>query len=190
MLSKLMQFKCIVEGGLGAKPPVAGKFLQFLEKHNHFNVIWITFWTFWRPLEKTKLLLLRIYLKFLNLLSPFSPLYLQIKFKPLLNVRSQKFAIGGCFGSLGVEPPKAVGGLGAKSPVAGGWRSGSKAYSRWRSGGGAHSALKFCIFLAKKKLNFRANLIQNNAFKTWHRNKQCKQDQTSCINGLCRRWLR
>ena len=25
--------------GLGAKPPVAGQFSQFLEKNNHFNVI-------------------------------------------------------------------------------------------------------------------------------------------------------
>ena len=45
---------------------------------------------------------------------------MQIKFKPSLNVRSQKFAMKGCFGSLGAEPPKALGGLGAKPPVAGG----------------------------------------------------------------------
>ena len=32
VLSKLVQFKCIVDGGLGAKPLVAGQFLQFLEK--------------------------------------------------------------------------------------------------------------------------------------------------------------
>ena len=32
MLNKLMQFKCIIDGGLGAKLPVAGQFLQFLEK--------------------------------------------------------------------------------------------------------------------------------------------------------------
>ena len=32
MLSKRMQFKCIMDGGQGAKPPVAGQFLQFLEK--------------------------------------------------------------------------------------------------------------------------------------------------------------
>ena len=30
MLSKLMQFKSITDGGLGAKPPVAGQFLHFL----------------------------------------------------------------------------------------------------------------------------------------------------------------
>ena len=32
MLNKLMQFKCIIHGGLGTKPPVAGQFSQFLEK--------------------------------------------------------------------------------------------------------------------------------------------------------------
>ena len=34
-----MQFKCILDGDLGAKSPVAGQFLEFLEKNNHFNVI-------------------------------------------------------------------------------------------------------------------------------------------------------
>ena len=32
MLNKLMQFKCIIDGGLGAKRPVAGQFSQFLKK--------------------------------------------------------------------------------------------------------------------------------------------------------------
>ena len=82
------------------------------------------------------MLILRIYLKFLNCVALFSPLYLQIKFKPRLNVRSQKFAIGGgCLGSLGAEPPIAIGGLKAKPPAAGGWRSGGKAYNRRRHGG-------------------------------------------------------
>ena len=66
MLGNLMQFKCIMDGGLGAKPPVAGQFSRFLEKNNHFNAICITFRTFLKPLKKTKLLRLRIYLKFLN----------------------------------------------------------------------------------------------------------------------------
>ena len=39
MLNKLMQFKCIIDGDQGAKPPVAGQFLQFLEKNNHFTVL-------------------------------------------------------------------------------------------------------------------------------------------------------
>ena len=61
---------------------------------------------------------------------------LQIKFRPRLNVRSQTSQRGrGCFGSLGAEPPKAIGDLGAKPPAAGGWRSGGKAYSRRRHGG-------------------------------------------------------
>ena len=42
---------------------------------------------------------------------------------------------GGCFVSLGAEPPKAIRGPGATPPAAEGWRSGSKAYSRWRHGG-------------------------------------------------------
>ena len=45
---------------------LARQFLQFLEKNNRFNVIWIIFRTFLRPVEGTKLLRLRIYLKFLN----------------------------------------------------------------------------------------------------------------------------
>ena len=43
--------------------------------------------------------------------------------------------MGGCFGNVGAEPPKAIEGPGAKLPAAGGWRSGGKAYSRWRHGG-------------------------------------------------------
>ena len=34
MLSKLMQFKRIIDWDLGAKPLVAGQFSQFLEKKN------------------------------------------------------------------------------------------------------------------------------------------------------------
>ena len=75
MLSKLMQFKCIMDGGLGAKPPVAGQFSQILEKNNHFNVIWITFQTFLRPMDRTKLLILRIYVKFLNCLALSASLF-------------------------------------------------------------------------------------------------------------------
>ena len=45
----------------------------------------------------------------------------------------------------------------------------------WESEGGAPSARKFCIFL-QKELNFRAILMKNNAFKTLHRNWQCKHD--------------
>ena len=32
MLSKLIQFKYIMEGGLGAKPPLTGQFSQLLQK--------------------------------------------------------------------------------------------------------------------------------------------------------------
>ena len=41
----------------------------------------------------------------------------------------------------------------------------------WGSGGGAPSARKFCIFF-QKYINFRAILIKNIAFKTWHKNWQ------------------
>ena len=49
-------------------------------------------------------------------------------------------------------------------------------------GGGAPSARKFCIFL-QTKLNFRATLIKNNAFKTWHRNCQRNMIQLVALSG-------
>ena len=57
--------------------------------------------------------------------------------------------MGGCFGSLGAEPPEAIGGTGVNPPAAGGWGSGGKAYRRRSYGGlGAEppNARKFCIF--------------------------------------------
>ena len=54
----------------------------------------------------------------------------------------------------------AVWGVGGGPPVAGG---------QWGSGGETPSSQKFLIFL-QKYLNFRAILIKNNAFKTWHKN--------------------
>ena len=65
MLSKFMQFKCIMDGGLGASPQSLGNFRNFLKK-KHVNTIWITFRSFLNPLKRTKLLRLRIYLKVLN----------------------------------------------------------------------------------------------------------------------------
>ena len=127
---------------------------------------------FLRPLDRTKLLILRIYLKFFDC-PALSALYLQIKFKPRLNVRSQKFARGeGCFGSLGAETSKTIGGPGAKPRTAGRWRSGGKAYSSRRHGslGAEPPTLKNFAFFCKNNFNFRAILIKNNAFKTWHRN--------------------
>ena len=61
--------------------------------------------------------------------------------------------MGGCFGSLGAEPPKAIGGPGAKPPAAGGWGQSLQPPEAWRFGGGAPNARKFCILL-----NFRAIL--------------------------------
>ena len=75
--------------------------------------------------------------------------------------RSQKSAMGGCFG-----------GVGAESPAAGSWGSEAK----------PPAFRKFCIFLVlyffalksfifflQKELNFRPILIEINATETWHR---------------------
>ena len=52
--------------GVWGQAPGLWAIFAISEKNNHFNVIWITFRTFFIPSEKTKLLRLRIYLKFLN----------------------------------------------------------------------------------------------------------------------------
>ena len=52
----------------------------------------------------------------------------------------------------------------------------------WGSWGGAPSARKVCIFL-QNELNFRAILIKNNAFKTWHRNWQRNVIQLVALMG-------
>ena len=66
MLSKLMQFECLMDGGLGAKPQLLKDFCNFLKKKNTLTSFESHFDCFLRPLERTKLLRLRIYLKFLN----------------------------------------------------------------------------------------------------------------------------
>ena len=50
------------------------------------------------------------------------------------------------------------------------------------SGGGSPSTRKFLIFV-QKQLNFRAYLIKNNAFKTWHRNWQRNMMQLIVLMG-------
>ena len=68
-MSKLVQLKRIIDGGLKvkpptaggyaglrAKPPIAGRFLEFFGKNSSFNAIWITFRTFSEPFERTKFL--------------------------------------------------------------------------------------------------------------------------------------
>ena len=52
----------------------------------------------------------------------------------------------------------------------------------WGVWGGASSDRKFCIFL-QNELNFRAILIENNAFKTWHRNWQPNMIQLIALMG-------
>ena len=49
-------------------------------------------------------------------------------------------------------------------------------------GGGAPSVRKFCIFLQKQH-TFRAILVKNNAFKTWHKNWQFNMIQLVAIMG-------
>ena len=75
---------------------------------------------------------------------------------------------GGCFGVLGAEPPAAgcQWGSGGEAPSAGGWGFGGK----------APSARKFCIFFCKNNFILGLFSLNNNAFKTWVRNWQCKQD--------------
>ena len=84
--------------------------------------------------------------------------------------RSQKFAMRGLFWGPGAGPPVTGGqwGLGAKPPASGGL--------------GAPSARKFCIFL-QNELNFRAILIENNAFRTWQRNWQPNMIQLVALMG-------
>ena len=68
-MSKLVQLKRIIDGGLKVKPPAAGgyaglrakppiarRFLEFFGKNSSFNAIWITFRTFSEPFERTKFL--------------------------------------------------------------------------------------------------------------------------------------
>ena len=52
----------------------------------------------------------------------------------------------------------------------------------WGCGGGAPSARKFCIFL-QNELNFRAILIENNAFRTWDKNWQPNMIQLVTLMG-------
>ena len=74
---------------------------------------------------------------------------------------------GGCFGSLGAKPPAARG-----------WGFGGKAPSRRRNGGlGAPPpALESVAFFCKNNFILGLFWLKNNAFKTWLRNWQCKQD--------------
>ena len=95
--------------------------------------------------------------------------------------RSQKFAMGGLFwGSGGGAPsrrrpmgvwgrspqPPEAGGLGAKPPAAGG--TGVWGRSPQRS--------KILHFFCKNNFILGLFWLKNNAFKTWLRNWQCKQD--------------
>ena len=99
-------------------------------------------------------------LESLKLPSTFSPLYLQIKFKPRLNAliceqaRSQKFAMRGAvlgIWGLSLQTAEAIGGLQAKPQPQEAWgpREKPQAPGGPGSGGGAPSAQKFCIFLQK-----------------------------------------
>ena len=59
----MVQFKGIIDGGLGVKPPAAGRFFfHFLRK----TAIWITYRTFLKLFERNKLLSFGSQLKKLN----------------------------------------------------------------------------------------------------------------------------
>ena len=96
--SKLVQLKRITDGdlvaeptaaeghgGLEAMPSAAGKFWCCFGKTSHFNPIWFTFH---RLLERFERTYCKTWLpsKRIELSSPFSSLYLQIKSKARLNV--------------------------------------------------------------------------------------------------------
>ena len=87
---------------------------------------------------------------------------------------------GAVFGFWGrsPQPPDVNGGLGAKPPAAEGWGFGGKAPSRRRHGGlGAEPpALENFAFFCKNNFILGLFSLNNNAFKTWVRNWQCKQD--------------
>ena len=88
---------------------------------------------------------------------------------------------------LGGQPPKTNGGLGAKPPAAGGFQDSLElAYSfRRRHGVWGRSPQRSKIFhFLQKELNFRATLIKNNAFKTWHRNWQRNVIQVVALMGF------
>ena len=91
--------------------------------------------------------------------------------------RSQKFAMGAVLGvwGRGSKSPEANGGEGVKPPAAG----------DLGSGGGASNAQNFCIFL-QNELNFIAILIENNAFRTWHKNWQPNMIQLVALMGYMR----
>ena len=93
-----------------------------------------------------------------------------------VQARSQKFAMGGavlgvlfwgsgCFGRS-PQPPEANGGVGAKPPAAGG--TGVWGRSSQRS--------KILHFFCKNNFILGLFWLNNNAFKTWLRNWQCKQN--------------
>ena len=82
--------------------------------------------------------------------------------------RNQKFAMGGAV----------LGDWGRSPPAAGAWGFGGKAPSRRRHGGlGAEPpALENFAFFCKNNFILGLFWFNNNAFKTWLRNWQCKQD--------------
>ena len=75
---------------------------------------------------------------------------------------------GGCFGVLGAKPPAA----GCQ------WGSGGEASSRRRLGvrGQSPKRSKILHFFCKNNFILGLFSLNNNAFKTWIRNWQCKQD--------------
>ena len=88
--------------------------------------------------------------------------------------------MGGCFGVLGrsPQPPDANGGLEAELPAPEAGGSGAKPPAAGGTGAWGRSPQRSKILHFFCKNNFILGLfsLNNNAFKTWVRNWQCKQD--------------
>ena len=54
-MSKSVQLKHIINGGLGAKPLPLAIFKIFQQKNSHFSAIWMTFRTIVEPFESAEL---------------------------------------------------------------------------------------------------------------------------------------
>ena len=99
----------------------------------------------------------------------------------ITQARSQKFATRGMFWG--------VWGLGPQSPKANGVKGQSPQLPEAWGLGAEPPALKIFAFFCKMKLNFRAILIENNAFRTWHKNWQPNMIQLGAFNGVYEKWL-
>ena len=116
--------------GLRAKPPFAGRFSQFFKNVTTLTSFRSHFERFLRPLERTKLLKLRTYLKFLNCPTLSALIMCRSNSNHVLTFayvsrcvarNSQwKRAVLGVWGRS-PQLRDTIGGLGGKPQAAGGW---------------------------------------------------------------------